>query len=64
MLCANCSRLSFQYTKKKCLRCQADVIISLAVICEACSLNNKICAICSKKLQNANTSRGCGCHGK
>lgn len=64
MMCPNCSKLAFLYTKKKCNRCQGEVIVNIAQICELCSFNEKICSICIKKIQNKATHKGCGCGGK
>jgi hypothetical protein len=65
MMCTNCSKLAFIYTKKRCIRCQAEVLVTVAVLCELCSLNDRICSVCLKKISNpATVQRGCGCGGK
>lgn len=64
MMCENCSKLAFLYTKKACVRCQSSVIISLAVLCELCSFGDKICSVCLKKIQIARPARGCNCGHK
>lgn len=65
MMCSSCSRLAFLYTKKICIRCQGEVAVNIAVICEICSIKNKICSVCSKKIQNQPPrTGGCGCGKK
>lgn len=67
MICHNCSSLSFMYTKKKCVRCTGETITNLSILCEACSLKDKICAVCLKKIvpQNKRVVTGkCNCGGK
>lgn len=65
MMCPSCTKLAFIYLNKQCLRCQGVVNINIAVICENCSFNDKICTICLKKIQNSTQSnRGCGCGKK
>lgn len=64
MLCETCSKLSFQYTKKICIRCQAEVLNNISILCEQCSAKEKQCAACLKKIQNTSPSKyrygGCG----
>lgn len=67
MLCPNCSKLSYQHTKKACLRCQGMVLNTISAICEFCSKTEKQCAACLKKISNPVTKKtrigGCGsCH--
>lgn len=62
MLCSNCSKLMILYTKKKCVRCQSDVIQNISVICEYCSLRENICAACLKKINNPSLARKKGCN--
>lgn len=65
MLCANCSKLAFLYTKKNCSRCKGEVIITIAVLCEICSSKDKICSVCLKKIQNPRPAHmGCNCGHK
>jgi hypothetical protein len=65
MMCGSCAKLAFLYTKKQCIRCQGEVIVTIAVLCEFCSLTNKICSVCLKKTQSVAAVRGgCGCGGK
>ncbi len=64
MMCSGCSKLSFLYTKKNCLKCQSEVIITIAVICEICSSKSKICSACLRKLPSPNHTGGCGCGKK
>ena len=65
MMCTNCSKLAFIYVKKACLRCQGEVAINIAVVCEICSAKNKICTVCSKKiLPPVSKVGGCGCGKK
>lgn len=64
MLCSNCEKLSYQYTQKTCLRCQGQVLKSIASICEFCSKTDKQCASCLKRVLNPVTKKtragGCG----
>jgi hypothetical protein len=64
MLCPNCSKLSFQHTKKVCLRCQGVVLNTISAICEFCSATDKQCSACLKKMSNPvirkNHTGGCG----
>lgn len=65
MMCVSCSRLAFLYTKKSCVRCQGQVLVTVAVLCEVCSLTDKVCSVCLKKVNtNPPIKRGCGCGGK
>lgn len=65
MICSTCSKLAILHGKRKCNRCQSDVFVNLAILCEICSFNDKSCSICLKKIQNAITSSaGCGCGKK
>lgn len=65
MMCINCSKLAFLFTNKQCLSCQGEVIVTIAVICEFCSLTNKICSVCLKKTQSTVPIRGgCNCGNK
>jgi len=65
MMCSNCSKLAFLYTKKQCMRCQGVVVVNVAVICELCSTNDKICSVCLKKLTPLQPkSGGCNCGKK
>lgn len=65
MMCPNCSKLAFLYTKKRCIHCQGEVVVSIAILCERCSLTKKQCSVCLKKTAATVTPRrGCGCGGK
>jgi len=64
MMCPSCSKLAFLYTKKSCIRCQGDVIANIAALCEQCSITDKLCSVCLKKIIPASSKRGCGCGGK
>lgn len=64
MICANCSKLAFLYCKKSCLRCQGQVVVNIAVICEVCSAKDNVCTICLKKIQGPTRPAGCGCGKK
>lgn len=64
MLCPQCSKLSFVYTKKSCRKCQSPVSINIASICDGCSAKDKICSACLKRLPGSQPPRGCGCKGK
>ncbi len=63
MFCANCSKLSIIYLKKVCMRCQSEVLNNISVLCETCSLRDKICSACLKIVGASPVSRkrGCGC---
>lgn len=64
MFCVGCTKLSYQYTKKICMRCQATVNNTISMICDTCSATAKQCAACLKKVKNdANVKHyygGCG----
>lgn len=64
MLCPTCIKLSFQNTIKKCMRCQGQIIKSIASLCDNCSNTEKQCSACLKKLQNSAIAKhyygGCG----
>lgn len=67
MLCPNCSKLVFLNTKRKCVRCQNEVLNNISVLCETCSNVDKICSVCLKKTNNPEMKKlshgGCGsCH--
>ncbi len=65
MMCASCSKLAFLYTKKSCLRCKADVLVTIATICELCSTKDKVCSVCLKKIPTVTSKKGgCGCGKK
>ena len=62
MICSNCSKLAYLYTNKNCLRCQGNVTVNIAVICEVCSANSNNCTICLKNIpKNPPQSGGCNC---
>lgn len=64
MLCPNCSKLSYQYTNKTCLRCQGSATTTISILCENCSARDKQCAACLKKVDSSTTKKhyygGCG----
>lgn len=69
MLCSNCSKLSILHTKRTCIKCQGEVFNNISVLCDFCSLTDKMCAICLKKMQNSLADKlknaGCGpCRSK
>lgn len=61
MFCDSCSKLAMFKIDKKCLKCSAIINNNLSVICENCSLNNKICSICLKKLNYGQKRHFGGC---
>jgi hypothetical protein len=62
MFCPGCSKLAHLFTKKNCLRCSGAVVVNIAVICEVCSIKDKICAVCLRKIPSLSPrSGGCGC---
>lgn len=69
MLCINCSKLAFLHTKKKCIRCQGEVLNNISVLCEFCSKSDNVCSVCLKKTNNSFADKlsksGCGpCRAK
>lgn len=50
MLCSNCSKLAILNTIKSCIRCRGEVHQNISIICEICSLSEKVCAACFKKV--------------
>jgi hypothetical protein len=64
MFCQGCTKLSYQYTNKVCMRCQSSVTNTICVICDTCSATAKQCSACLKKIQNSVTTKhkfgGCG----
>ena len=50
MLCNNCKKLASVDANNPCRKCKAAVLINIAVICEACSIDNKSCEVCLKKV--------------
>jgi len=62
MFCNNCIRLTYLNTKKKCMKCQSDVYINIAVLCDNCSASEGTCGICLKKnnMHSINKSRYTG----
>ena len=69
MFCPNCAKLALLHTKKNCIQCQGGVFNNLSVLCETCSVTEKVCAICLKKTQNSLADKlknaGCGpCRSK
>lgn len=65
MFCNNCVKLAYLHTKKKCIRCQSDVLNNISVLCEKCSGNENVCSACLKKIApKSYTKRGCKSCGK
>ncbi len=67
MICPNCAKLAILNTKKKCIRCQGEVLISIGILCETCSNTEKKCSICVKNIITPNerkVKRGCNCGRK
>lgn len=63
MLCTNCSKLLLLNSKKKCSNCQGPISNNLLILCDSCSLTNKQCAICLKRINNnVSRNKGCGCN--
>lgn len=63
MLCSNCTKLLSVGGNKNCIRCQNTVYYNTHVLCDACSSNEKQCAICLKKVVDykINRNKGCRC---
>lgn len=53
MLCNSCSKLLALPSQKMCLRCRGTILLNLSVICDGCSMAEKMCSICLKKLVEA-----------
>ncbi len=49
MFCNNCVKLAYLHTKKKCIRCQSEVLNNISVICVKCSGAEGICSVCLRK---------------
>lgn len=70
MFCPQCLKLSILNTKRTCVKCQGNILDNLSCICDKCSKENNICAICLKKInlnvgQNGfSLRRGCSSCGK
>lgn len=62
MICTNCSKLVFlSNTNKKCVKCQTSIHSNLLVLCNNCSIVDKQCGVCLKKILPVNKYKGCGC---
>jgi hypothetical protein len=65
MFCNNCIKLAYLHTKKKCIRCQGEVLNNIAVLCNRCSSNESVCSVCLKNRglasPNANNYKKSGC---
>jgi len=65
MMCPNCAKLAYLQTKKACVRCQGEIVVSKSVLCELCSNTDWVCSVCLKKIVNpAARPGGCGCGKK
>lgn len=68
MMCPTCSKLAYQVTNKKCIKCQGAVFNTLSVLCDLCSNTNKNCSVCLKKVDNSAVKKhyyaGCKACGK
>lgn len=70
MFCSQCSKLAILNTNRVCVRCQGSILNNLSCICDNCSKQQNICAICLKKISSAMgpngniLRRGCRCGGK
>jgi transposase len=63
MFCSACLKLAKFVTRKKCIKCQAEVLNNISVLCEQCSNSQKICSVCLKKIVDQLKQlrhRGCG----
>lgn len=66
MICSSCSKLSFVYTTKKCVKCSGEAITTLSILCDTCAKKDKVCAVCLKKVDSTpirNKLGGCRCGG-
>jgi len=65
MFCSNCVKLAYLHTRKKCVRCQGEVLNNISVLCVKCATDNATCSVCLKNvgLASANPAnynkRGC-----
>ncbi len=50
MLCEVCSKLASMPSNRICLRCKGIISNNLSVICDNCSNQERLCAMCLKKL--------------
>ena len=50
MLCQNCSKLSKLESKRHCVRCTGTILDNISCICEACSKEQNLCAVCLKRM--------------
>lgn len=66
MFCASCSKLAFMVNANRlCLRCNQHVNNNLSVLCESCSTQDSVCAVCLKKVnKNPQLVRACKSCGK
>jgi hypothetical protein len=62
MFCSNCSKLSYQYTTKHCIKCKSYVYNTISVLCDTCSDNDLICSVCIKKINTIKNKLGGGCN--
>lgn len=61
MFCASCTKLSYLYTQKPCVKCQGNVLNNISVLCETCSNSSKNCSVCLKRIEIQHRTRGCNC---
>ncbi len=49
MFCNNCVKLAYLHTKKKCIRCQSEVLNNISILCVKCSGTEGVCSVCLRK---------------
>lgn len=60
MMCNSCSKLSYKYTIKPCIKCHGNVLNTISVLCEFCSSTDKKCSVCLKKTEQVVKSKNIG----
>lgn len=51
MLCLNCIKLAFvENANKTCMSCSGPCVYGQYAICEKCSIEQKSCSVCLKKI--------------
>jgi len=67
MFCNNCVKLAYLHTKRRCIRCQSEVLNNISVLCIRCSGEEGVCSVCLKKSQRTGSQnpnkKGCGSCG-
>lgn len=69
MFCNNCIKLAYLHTKKKCIKCQSEVLNNISVLCIKCAGTEGVCSVCLKHTSRVtspvNYNKGCrSCGGR